>query len=67
MPALKTERQKRLIKKLALVVQPTLSVVQSATLALVLESEARRPLRGGAKDLQHDGLFGDGHKQKELF
>ena len=56
-----------LIKKLALVTQPTLSAVQQATLAQVLESEAKRPLRGKSADMQHDGLFGDGFKQRELF
>jgi len=68
------DRKQRLIKKLALVTPttsqksfPTLSAVQQATLAQVLESEAKRPLRGKSADMQHDGLFGDGFKQRELF
>lgn len=33
----------------------------------VLAAEAAKPLRGGAADLQHNGLFGDSHKQTSLF
>lgn len=33
----------------------------------ILQKEANKPMQGGRADLQHNGLFGDGHKQKELF
>lgn len=41
--------------------------IEPATVRTVLQAEANRPMQGGRADLQHEGLFGDGHKQKELF
>jgi hypothetical protein len=36
-------------------------------LAAIIQAEADRPLRGRNYDPQHDGLFGDGHKQIDAF
>ena len=36
-------------------------------IAAVIQAEAERPLCGRNYDLQHDGLFGDGHKQIDAF
>lgn len=41
--------------------------IERETLREVLRVEAARPMRAGAADLQHDGLFGDGQLQRELF
>jgi hypothetical protein len=41
--------------------------IQPANLKQMLELEAAKPLRGGAKELGADGLFGDGMKQGGLF
>lgn len=41
--------------------------VPGQTLRDVLQAESCAPLRGPARDLQHDGLFGDGMLQQELF
>jgi len=42
-------------------------VIGRASTRHVLQCEAERALRGGDADLQHDGLFGDGFRQKEMF
>ena len=44
----------------------TLPTVAPETLRGVLQAEAVAPLRGGARDLQHDGLFGDSHLQLDM-
>ena len=62
----KAERQ-RAIKALVEDGPPQLPGVSSASLKAILQREAERPLRGGERDLGHDGLFGDGHRQRELF
>lgn len=41
--------------------------IKRETMREVLAQEAARPMRAGAADLQHDGLFGDAHLQRELF
>lgn len=41
--------------------------VAPASTKEILEREAERPLRGSNAELSHASLFGDGHKQKELF
>ena len=41
--------------------------LEPLTLADVLRMEAEKPLRGRADELQADGLFGGGQKQRELF
>ena len=60
------ERQVRVMRELA---AKTLAmpVIGRASTRHVLQCEAERALRGGDADLQHDGLFGDGFRQKEMF
>lgn len=41
--------------------------IKPATLKELLDQAAAKPLRGGAKELGADGLFGDGMKQGGLF
>lgn len=54
------------LKRVSIALEP-LPTIQRERLKDVLQREAARPMRGGAADLQHDGLFGDGRRQKELF
>jgi hypothetical protein len=55
-----------MLKRVSIALEP-LPTIQRERLKDVLQQEAARPMRGGARDLQHDGLFGDGQKQRELF
>lgn len=45
----------------------SLPAIERETIAGVLAAEAEKPMRGGSRDLPHDGIFGDSHLQKELF
>ena len=45
----------------------TLPTVAPETLRDVLQAEAVAPLKGPARDMRHDGLFGDSHLQIDLF
>jgi len=61
------ERQTRLMRALARAkADADLPVIGSAPISNVLQYEADQPMQGGDADLQHDGLFGDGHLQTEL-
>ncbi len=60
------DRQRRLRQALA-PITAALPVVGLPDARQVLQHEANKPLQGPAGELQHGGLFGDGHRQKELF
>lgn len=47
--------------------EPTLPAIEAERVRAIVQAAADAPLRGGAKDLQHEGLFGDGMKQGRLF
>ena len=57
----------KLARHLALAREGVLPHIPPEDLKTILQLEARAPLRGGNADLQHSGLFGDGHKQGDLF
>lgn len=62
-----TDRRARLmLKRISIAMEP-LPEIQAEKIRDVLAAEAARPMRGGQMDLQHCGLFGDGHWQKDLF
>ena len=64
---LKHDRRERLGAAIRLANLPTLATIPRAQVIEALRREARAPLRGGDRGLQHDGLFGDGYRQRELF
>lgn len=41
--------------------------VKPATVREILASEAKAPMRAGAAELPNNSLWGDSHKQTELF
>ena len=45
---------------------PNLPEIERERVVDLLRAEACAPLRGQARDLQHDGLFGDGHLQLDM-
>ena len=57
----------RLRYELARDAEASLPGVAAAKARDILQREADRPLRGGSADMQHNGLFGDAHKQLDLF
>ena len=59
--------RKSLARHLALAAEGVLPNIPRQDLKTILELEARAPLRGGNSDLPHTSLFGDAHKQQELF
>lgn len=63
----RAERIARLAAKRQLAERPMMDGFAAPTLRQIIESEALAPMRGGAADMRHDSLFGDSHKQKELF
>jgi hypothetical protein len=70
-PVAKTSRASRRIVTLGFArVQASLEPlpgIQREKLRDVLAKAVAEPMRGGDADMQHDGLFGDGQFQKELF
>ena len=63
----KSEREARLrLAKLRAELHGFASI-EPETLRSILEHEAKKPQRGGDRELAHTSLFGDGHKQRELF
>lgn len=63
----KAERQKRLQLALRMMETSDLQFLSPATVREVLATEAEKPMRAGNKDLAHESLFGDAHKQIDLF
>lgn len=61
------ERQKLLKRQVEKSKAPSLPSVSPASVKQILESEAAKPLKGGAKELQFEGLFGEAQKQINLF
>jgi hypothetical protein len=61
------ERQARLARASIRLDRMTIPGVSPETPRTILQAEADRPLQGGIADLQHDGIFGDAHKQQQLF
>jgi hypothetical protein len=61
------ERRVRLGLKRLKLDMARLPTIPGETIRDVLAAESAKPMRGGARDLQHDGLFGDGHLQRDLF
>jgi hypothetical protein len=64
---LRTARRDRLAAQKKLAERSKLPGVRGSTMKEILEAEAAKPLRGGAKELTASSLFGDGHKQTSLF
>ena len=63
----RTERRARLAQMVRLAQEASLHDVEPQTVAEILAHEAAKPMRGGDRDLSHDSLFGDAHKQIQLF
>ena len=61
-----SERQARLARLYQKTRDPLPGVTEKLV-QQVLRAEAAAPMRGGDRDLQHDGIFGDSHHQQELF
>ena len=63
----KAERRARLmLARLKLAAEP-LPGIEAERLREVLAAEAARPMRGGCAPPTNNSLFGDGHRQRELF
>ena len=63
----RTERRARLAQMVRLAHEPSLTAIAPQTVAEILAHEAAKPMRAGDAELSHDSLFGDAHKQVELF
>ena len=64
---LRKARIDRLRAKQILATRPMAPGIEPPTVKQILQSEVNAPLKGGDRDLQHNGLFGDSHKQISLF
>lgn len=62
-----SERQKLLKRQVEKSKAPSLPSVAPASVKQILEAEAAKPLKGSAKELQYEGLFGEAQKQTSLF
>lgn len=62
-----SERRKRLTLRAKLAQTPTMPGVAPTTTRDILAAEASAPMRGGNAELPHKSLFGDAHKQNDLF
>lgn len=60
------ERRSRIMLKRMSLTMASLPSIAPETLHAVLQREADRPMRGGAQDLQHGGLFDDAQRQLDL-
>ena len=60
-------RDLRIRMELAKQARPQLPECPRASLHAILATEARRPLAGKGKPLDHTSLFGDSHLQREMF
>jgi hypothetical protein len=47
--------------------EPNLPTIEAEKVRAIVQAEADKPLRGQARDMQHDGIFGDAHRQQRLF
>jgi hypothetical protein len=47
--------------------RPALPALPLEDMRTILQAEIARPLRGGTRDLQFAGLFGEAHQQIGLF
>jgi len=66
----RTSRAKRLrdiADRIRLSREPTAPGIEPQTVRAILQREADKTIRGDGPDMAHDGIFGDGHLQKELF
>jgi hypothetical protein len=63
----RADRNRALAQKLRLARESTLPTVAPETVAGILRAEADKPMRGGNAELAHTSLWGDAHKQRELF
>lgn len=63
----KQDRRKRLALRIKLAGATPLPVIGAQTTRDILAAEAHEPLRGGAADMPNKSLFGDAHKQRNLF
>ena len=63
-----SDRLKRMRAKVILAAEGrTFAGIPAETVRDIIAKEIAAPMRAGATDLQHNGLFGDAHKQQELF
>ena len=63
-----SDRLKRMRAKVILAAEGrTFAGIPAETVRDIIAKEIAAPMRAGAADLQHNGLFGDAHKQQELF